>query len=72
MRFFTPVVFLVAAAGVWWFNNANDLSKLYFPFELVSAPLTGDYQTQGTYTVVTFVVLAVITGARALARQPEP
>lgn len=71
MRFLTPTVFLVAAAGVWWFNASNEVSKVYFPFEMLSAPLKGDYATQGTYTVVFFVALALLTGARALSRRPE-
>ena len=71
MRFFTPIIFLGVAVGVWWFNASNEVSKLYFPFEMLSAPLKGDYATQGTYTVVALVVFAVITGARALARQPQ-
>lgn len=73
MRYFTPVVFLLAAFGVGVANAANPSVIWYMPFESVWPELEGEICTQGHYTVATFAFLGVMTLARAwFTRERDP
>lgn len=65
MRYFTPVVFLLAAVSVGVANTVNPAVIWYMPFEAIWPELKGQISTQGHYTVVAFAFLGAMTLARA-------
>lgn len=69
-RFFSPLLFLGAGAGVLWFNSQHTDRVLAFPFMTTLMPsLEGDLAGQGQATGMAMLVIGALLLALALFRR---
>lgn len=69
LRYFTPVIFLLAAGYVYWYNTTHGQSVLLFPgIDVVFPKTAGDPRAQGLITAYLFGGLGVVFLINAIRR----
>lgn len=65
MRFFSPLLFLAAAGGVYAYNSQQLNQALVLPFmDLIDASSVGNPARQGQLTVQVLIGVALVLGVR--------